>query len=294
MAFIRKVTKDATTHAARLLELKKSEPKLKQAISDRKDLLSQRAVVKARLFQARNGFATVMNRNLAATVVDYAVSIKYLEGRLSSEFENLIKVTMNWRTSQIPRASLIAAQISPLELLAALNKMETAKLTSIRDAENQVFNTAEATAILQAFTSSEAKFSLERCAFDDRCEIKVTKSYIKADKTLGYQTRDFSALSLGQQQSILLSILLFSKSNSPLIIDQPEDNLDSEFIYKTLVRSLRLVKERRQVIPLRGASDVSVIRDRGSIDTGATKDIVCTILEGSSKAFKRRQEIYGY
>jgi hypothetical protein len=37
-----------------------------------------------------------------------------------------------------------------------------------------------------------------------------------------------------------------------------------------------------------------VIRDRGSIDTTETKDIVCTILEGSQKAFKRRQEVYGY
>jgi ABC-type Mn2+/Zn2+ transport system ATPase subunit len=49
-------------------------------------------------------------------------------------------------------------------------------------------------------------------------------------------------LSLGQQQSVLLSIFLFSKSNEPLVIDQPEDNLDSEFIYKTFVRSLRRVK----------------------------------------------------
>jgi DNA repair ATPase RecN len=78
------------------------------------------------------------------------------------------------------------------------------------------------------------------------------------------------------------------------------------------VRSLRSIKEHRQVIivthnpniavlgdaeliiPLRGASEVSVIRDRGSIDTTETKDIVCTILEGSQKAFKRRQEVYGY
>jgi predicted ATPase len=86
---------------------------------------------------------------------------------------------------------------------------------------------------------------------------------------------------LGQQQSLLLSILLFSKSNSPLIIDQPEDNLDSEFIYKTFVSTLRSVKERPQVIvvthnaniavlgdaemivPLRGSSDKAAIRDRG-------------------------------
>ena len=147
--------------------------------------------------------------------------------------------------------------------------------------------------------------------FEDRPEIKVSKTVLNADGKKTYPVRDFSQLSLGQQQSILLSILLFSKSKTPLIIDQPEDNLDSEFIYKTLVRSLRRIKEHRQVIivthnanitvlgdaeliiPLRGASELAVIRDRGSIDTKETKEIVCTILEGSRKAFARRKEVYG-
>jgi hypothetical protein len=132
------------------------------------------------------------------------------------------------------------------------------------------------------------------------------------DGKKAYPSRDFTQLSLGQQQSILLTILLFSKSKMPLVIDQPEDNLDSEFIYTTLVRSLRSIKEHRQVIivthnanitvlgdaeliiPLRGASDVSLIRDRGSIDTDKTKKMVCTILEGGERAFKRRQALYGF
>jgi ABC-type lipoprotein export system ATPase subunit len=154
--------------------------------------------------------------------------------------------------------------------------------------------------------------AIERCPFEDRPEIRVRKTVTLPDGRKTYPSRDFSQLSLGQQQSILLTILLFSKSRTPLIIDQPEDNLDSEFIYKTLVRSLRTIKEHRQVIivthnaniavlgdaeliiPLRGASDLSVIRSRGSIDTEETKEIVCTILEGSPRAFKRRSEVYGF
>ena len=133
-----------------------------------------------------------------------------------------------------------------------------------------------------------------------------------ADGKPAFIHRDFSQLSLGQQQSVLLSIMLFSKSKVPLIIDQPEDNLDSEFIYQTVVRTLRTIKERRQVIvvthnayitvlgdaeliiPLRGASEYSVIRDRGSIDNDQTKQMVCTILEGSQTAFKKRQAVYGF
>lgn len=220
---------------------------------------------------------------------------------------------MGWRTSQVPKASLVASHLSPINLLDAINRKDTSSLERVIDGNgSKVFSKAEANEVLANMGEWGNKSALERCAFEDHPEIKVTKTVVMDDGSTAYPVRDFSILSLGQQQSILLSILLFSKSKTPLIIDQPEDNLDSEFIYKTLVRSLRSIKEHRQVIivthnaniavlgdaeliiPLRGASELSVIRDRGSIDTTKTKDIVCTILEGSQKAFKRRQEVYGF
>jgi len=232
---------------------------------------------------------------------------------LSPDMEELIKTTMNWRTSQVPRAALIAAMISPAQLLIAVNAKDASILEQLNDTNgNRVFLKADAGDIIARLSEWEAKCALERIAFEDRPEIKVTQVVENADGTKGYRVRDFAKLSLGQQQAILLTVLLFSKSRAPLIIDQPEDNLDGEFIYKTAVRSLRSIKEHRQVIivtpnpniavlgdaeliiPLRGASEVSVVRDRGSIDTTETKDIVCTILEASQKAFKRRQEVYGY
>jgi len=313
MAFIRKVTKDAIQFATTLAELKKSVPKQQEAFKRRRELMTARRKLKSRIFTTRQAFATVMNKNLATTVVDYKVTIKFLEGLLSKEFEELLKTKMGWRTSQVPKAALIAAQMSPLNLVECIEKKDTAKLQQIVDADKtRVFSRDDAVAILDTMGQWENKCALERCAFQDRPEIKVTKTVEHADGTKTYPTRDFTLLSLGQQQSILLSVLLFSKSKMPLIIDQPEDNLDSEFIYKTLVRSLRNIKEHRQVIivthnaniavlgdaeliiPLRGSSELAVIRNRGSIDTAETKDIVCTILEGSPKAFMRRQAVYGF
>lgn len=313
MAFIRKVTKDAADLQARLTELKKSQPKQQDAFKERKRLIQERAALRAKIFNARHAFATTMNGNLAAAVVDYQVKIQFYEGLLSPEMEELIKSTMNWRTSQVPRAAIIAATLSPAQLLAAVNSKNASVLEQLNDADgNPVFSKADAADIIAKLSEWQAKCALERIAFEDRPEIKVTQVVEKSDGTKGYRVRDFAKLSLGQQQAILLTVLLFSKSRVPLIIDQPEDNLDGEFIYKTVVRSLRSIKEHRQVIivthnpniavlgdaeliiPLRGASEVSVIRDRGSIDTTETKDIVCTILEGSQKAFKRRQDVYGY
>ncbi len=59
-------------------------------------------------------------------------------------------------------------------------------------------------------------------------------------------------LSLGQKVVALLSFILsygeFCIDYTPLIIDQPEDNLDNQYIYKNLVKDLRDVKVKRQVI----------------------------------------------
>jgi ABC-type cobalamin/Fe3+-siderophores transport system ATPase subunit len=123
--------------------------------------------------------------------------------------------------------------------------------------------------------------------------------------------RDFAKLSLGQQQSILLALILSSSSERPLIIDQPEDNLDGEFIYSTLVPVLRRAKERRQVIIVTHNANVAVLGDaelivvmkakndrgeivtRGSIDHAETRDAACDILEGAKEAFLRRAKMYG-
>lgn len=124
-------------------------------------------------------------------------------------------------------------------------------------------------------------------------------------------SRSIAQLSLGQQQSIVLAILLHSNSKKPLLIDQPEDNLDSEFIAKHIVQNLKKIKEKRQVIivthnaniavlgdaeliiPLKSTSIKSQIVGMGSIDRAETRAICCEVLEGGAQAFKKRKEIYG-
>lgn len=125
-------------------------------------------------------------------------------------------------------------------------------------------------------------------------------------------TKRISQLSLGQQQSVLLSILLLSDSERPLLIDQPEDNLDSEFIFKTIVGNLRKIKEHRQVIIVTQNPNIAVLCDAeliimlkstsirsqvissGSIDNTETVNLYCNILEGGDTAFKQRKSIYGF
>ncbi len=193
MAFIRKVTADATESAARLVELKKSIPKQNEAYKARRALMTQRRDLRSRIFTARTAFSTVMNKNLATTTVDYQVHIRFHEGLLSEEYEELLKSTMGWRTAQVPKAALIAAQIHPMNLLEAIDKKDTSKLQQVVDKDgNFVFSKHDAVEILTKMSDWTPYTALQRIRFEDRPEIKVTKTVERPDGTKAYPTRDFA------------------------------------------------------------------------------------------------------
>jgi ABC-type Mn2+/Zn2+ transport system ATPase subunit len=173
------------------------------------------------------------------------------------------------------------------------------------------FSRIDAAEIIRLLALPPNLHILQRCIVEDLPRIIVTKLG-QTQATVGKPvSREFARLSLGQQQSVLLALMLSSDSKVPLIIDQPEDNLDSEFIFQSLVPVLRAAKERRQIIvvthnpniavlgdaelivALKSTSDKSSIVARGSIDDPKTKKVVCTILEGAEEAFKRRAKMYG-
>ena len=124
-------------------------------------------------------------------------------------------------------------------------------------------------------------------------------------------TVPFSHLSDGQKHTVMLTIALLAGSRYPLIIDQPEDDLDNLFIAERLVRTLRDVKEGRQVILVTHNANIAVLGDseqllamahengsgkiasRGSIDDPTSQLAVQDCLEGGVDALRRRVDIYG-
>lgn len=200
IAFIRKVTKDATDFETKLVELKKSVPKVRDAFKRRRELFHSRRELRSRIFTTRQAFATVMNKNLASAVVDYGVSLRFHEGTLSKEFEEIIKTQMGWRTSQVPKAQLIASRIAPVALLNAIDKKDTTVLEDITDENGvRVFSKTEAQEVIAKLKEWSAFVAIERCMFEDRPEIKVSRTIHSTDGTKTYQTKDLSKLSLGQQ-----------------------------------------------------------------------------------------------
>jgi len=311
LAFIRKVTKDASDYAVKLLELTIKSKELTELITARKDLLINRKDIKDKIYRKRYEFIHKLNENLKATVIDFNIDVKLHQGLHSPEVALIIKDAMGYRTSSVPTSDLIARSIAYNELLELIRKKDTSLLTQLTVSGSTIFTPSEASQILVNLGASSVLSKLERCQYEDVPTITLTRKFTDAAGKDTFIKKDFSKLSLGQQQSILLSILLFSNRNCPLLIDQPEDNLDSEFIYKTLVKNLRKIKEHRQVIivthnaniavlgdaelivPLKSTSEKTHVIDRGSIDNSKTKAITCAILEGGEKAFVKRKEIYG-
>lgn len=308
MDYVRKLSHDLEKFTNKVNELEKKEQVLKEAIRERKKLVEHRTSCREAIGARRDGYATQATKALRDTLGELKLTIKFRRACLSPDAEEIVKQAMGWRTSQVPRATVLVMELSVIGLLKAIQSRDVAALTAIRHQDQQVFTHQDAATILDTLKRPEHMYRLERCDIEDLPQILVTA--VPAGKTVPV-TRDFAKLSLGQQQSVLLSLMLTSNSRTPLIIDQPEDNLDSEFIYRSLVAALRRAKERRQVIIVTHNANIAVlgdaeklivlksVSDRGyivaaeSIDDNSARDMACEVLEGTSEAFRRRIKIYG-
>ncbi len=156
--------------------------------------------------------------------------------------------------------------------------------------------------ILDAYRASIDPLSLEVTHIDDRVSIELNVS--SADEPF---FKDASELSRGQKCTALLPLLL-ARRDTPLLIDQPEDNLDNHFIFETVVKSIRRLKNRRQMIfathnaniPVLAEADLIVVLNsdgkRGLIEKAGTLDEcreqIIELLEGGRQAFELRRQHY--
>ncbi len=109
--------------------------------------------------------------------------------------------------------------------------------------------------------------------------------------------RPVSEVSPGQRATALLALVLAS-GDEPLIIDQPEDDLDNRYIYEEVVSVLARVCEHRQVIVATHNANVPILGDAEliiALDASAaqSKVIACGGLEESAVALQARQILEG-
>jgi ABC-type lipoprotein export system ATPase subunit len=312
MAYIQKLATDEAKLKQDVANLKAWKPHLDGLWNQRREVLKERWALRSRIAMKRSAFGHKASSALRSALADLNVSLKYDENGYSPEANDIIVETMGWRTLQVPRATVLTERFTLPKLLDAMARKDPGPLqTLVTDEGVSIFGKAEAAGIIEKLSSNAVRFRLERAQIFDRPRLTVTKLVTDRDGKKHPRTREFRQLSLGQQQSVLLAIMLSAESNTPLIIDQPEDNLDGEFIYQSVVPVLRRAKERRQVIVVTHNANIAVLGDaeqivvfratneqgiivsRGSIDDQETREAACALLEGSREAFQRRARIYG-
>ena len=136
--------------------------------------------------------------------------------------------------------------------------------------------------------------------------------YIGVTFKLKVGDRNLDELSPGERGIVLLIFYLaLNKNSTPIIIDQPEDNLDNQSVYSKLVPCICAAKNRRQVIIVTHNPNIAVACDAeqiiycdmdkngrclsysaGSIENDDIKQHVIDVLEGTMPAFDLRRRKY--
>ncbi len=116
--------------------------------------------------------------------------------------------------------------------------------------------------------------------------------------------------SQGQRSAALLAFLL-AFGEEPIVLDQPEDDLDNHLIYDLIVQQIRENKLRRQLIVVthnpnvvvNGDADLvhvmdfkggqCIVAQSGALQEKAVRDEVCRVMEGGREAFSRRWKRLG-
>jgi len=196
------------------------------------------------------------------------------------------------------------------EILASLLQLRPEQLAQLIQTDDHVgfdeasgFGPERAKKILAAFRANVDPLQLEVVEIDDvvRIELNVATSAEAIFK-------DAAELSRGQKCTALLPLLL-ARTQNPLVIDQPEDNLDNHFIYETVVNSIQRLKKKRQMIFITHNANIPVLADAdlvivmnsdgkigyieksGSVDD--CREQILDLLEGGREAFELRRKRYG-
>ena len=198
-------------------------------------------------------------------------------------------------------AWVLEGEFTPANLAAAIRQGE-AELT---------LNFGISNSVVRALNRlpEQKLLELEELLFPDTMAIELNVTHGEREAVF----RPLEDLSTGQQCTAVLHLLLLDNPD-PLILDQPEDNLDNAFIAERIVAELRRAKLSRQFLFATHNANIPVFGDaewigvlsvednkglilpeqQGAIDMPEVQKLAADILEGGKSAFNQRREKYGF
>ena len=188
----------------------------------------------------------------------------------------------------------LAEKVRPADLVDMVERSDANRLATALGRD-----LGQMTRLIGFVADSPGLYELEGVTFEDRLEITMYDDGM---------LKPVNQLSKGQMATALLPLILRS-AEYPLIFDQPEDDLDNRFIFRTLVEIVRTLKRERQLIfvthnaniPVLGEADRVIVMDMatplaaapptvGPVDE--VKEHILNLLEGGKEAFRLRQQKY--
>lgn len=260
----------------------------------RGELLDKLSELHDKMFAARQRIARDITKQLEP---DIRVSIMQFGDR--ADYAEQLRAALKGKGRQYNTlVGKIEQHLPPRELVRLVERNAGAELASTLEIRDEL--AAWLIDALKSVEDGKLLLDLETLPLEDRPKIELCD---------GGTYKDASTLSTGQKCTTILPILLLD-SDRPLLIDQPEDNLDNAFIYETVVRNIASVKARRQLIFVTHNPNIPVLGDaeqvfvtesdgqhgrlRAKGDVEAVKAEIEQILEGGAEAFLERKRRYGH
>jgi energy-coupling factor transporter ATP-binding protein EcfA2 len=272
----------------RLHELQTTEARLLEL---RRDARQSGITSSDEIYLLRATEVDTVNREHGDTIL-----LTLRQGALSAEYISFLARLLSGSRlkTQDDLAKDIAIKVAPAELLDYIEAGDARSLGEILGRD-----IAQVTRIMAHLRDHPELYQLELQFFEDALEITFYDNGTP---------KPVESLSKGQRATALLPLILRA-SDQPLIFDQPEDDLDNSFIYRSLVEVVKKLRLDRQLIfvthnaniPVLGEADRIIVMRMMSPTAAAPpmvgtvdqcKESILTLLEGGKEAFERRQHRY--
>ena len=266
------------------------------------------------LYSQRKKLLLELDQHTTARASSMQKSVK----RLNRKLDQKVKLTLQPEGNRQPLVDFLntcSLEGVGLKRLAWVLEQEFSPANlaaTIRDGETELerkFSIPNSVVRALIHLPEQKLLEIEELLLPDTMTIELNVTHGERDAIF----RPIDELSTGQQCTAVLHLLLLDNQD-PLILDQPEDNLDNAFIAERIVAELRRAKLSRQFlfathnanIPVFGDAEwigVLSVQDnkgmilpdqQGAIDVPKVQELAADILEGGKSAFNQRREKYGF
>ncbi len=291
------LSKKISEKSGLLQDISEQEKKRKSLKDQRINLIKNLNALKQNIFNKRLDAIKELNSEFKEDII---VTLTF--SGIKDEFNEKLKLAL--KGSGLQYNKIVPNIVARFTCDEFANLIHQRKLEDIKTVDG--IDDQRGELLINALFESEEIYEIESLYCPDLPEFKLKIGDDSEIKDENYRKTD--DLSMGQRCTAVLPII-FAVSQNPLIIDQPEDNLDNKYITQRIHEIVKTQKTSRQMIFITHNPNIPVLSfaennlfllyenrkskvdGKGSVED--VKDKIVKLLEGGKEAFNKRTEIYG-